>query len=112
MSRVLSLTQSGNKAAAASSAPPRFNDKTAFGLPSDQPAREPLRDLKLRSPKDYADSTTSRALFVKEWNAMLGLCGASRPANTIPRLIFVRADAGSERKPQPPSFLCTSWAAK
>ena len=86
--------------------------KTAFGFPSDQPAREPLRDLKLRSPKDYADSTTSRALFVKEWNAMLGLCGASRPANTIPRLIFVRADAGSERKPQPPSFLCTSWAAK
>jgi hypothetical protein len=34
---------------------------------------------------------TSRALFTREWNAMLGLCGASRPANTIPRLIFVRA---------------------
>src|ERR1700730_9497691 len=90
--------QSGKKAATASSAPPRRDDKTPFGSPSDRRAREPLRDLKLRSPKDYAYSTTSRALFVKEWNAMLGLCGASRPANTIPRLIFVRADAGSERK--------------
>ena len=91
---------------------PPASRKTAFGLPSDQPAREPLRDLKLRSPKDYADSTTSRALFVKEWNAMLGLCGASRPATTIPRLIFVCAGADSGRKPQPPSFLSTSWAAK
>ena len=70
------MTQSGNRAAAASSAPPRFDDKTAFGFPSEQLARERLRDLKLRSPKDYADSTTSRALFAKKWNAMLGLCGA------------------------------------
>jgi hypothetical protein len=32
-----------------------------------------LRDFKLRSPEDYADSITSRAPFTKEWNAMLGL---------------------------------------
>jgi hypothetical protein len=31
-----------------------------------------------------------------------------RPANTILRLIFFRADPGSERKPQPSSFLCMS----
>jgi hypothetical protein len=56
-------------------------------------ARERLRDFKLRSqsPEDYADSTTSRALFTKEWNAMLGLCGASWRQHH-PRLIFVRAD--------------------
>jgi hypothetical protein len=42
-------------------------------------------------PRGLRDSMTSRALFTREWNAMLGLCGASRPANTIPRLIFVRA---------------------
>ena len=52
---------------------PRFDDKTAFGFPSDHPAREPLRDLKLRSPKDYADSTTRRALFVKNGTRCRGL---------------------------------------
>jgi len=67
------MTQSGNRAAAASSAPPTFDDKTAFGFLSDLLARERLRDFKLRSPEDYADSMTSRALFTKEWSAMLGL---------------------------------------
>jgi len=67
-----SWTQSGNSAAAASSAPPTFDDKTAFGFLSDQLARERLRDFTLRSPEDYADSMRSRALFAKEWSAMLG----------------------------------------
>jgi hypothetical protein len=47
--------------------------KTAFGFLGDQLARERLRDFKLRSPEDYADTMTSRALFTKEWSAMLGL---------------------------------------
>jgi hypothetical protein len=44
------------RTAAASSAPATFDDKTAFGFPSDQFAPERLRDFKLRSPEDYADS--------------------------------------------------------
>jgi hypothetical protein len=66
------MTLSGNRAAAASSAPPTFDDKTAFGFLSDQLARERLRDCKLRSPEDYADSMTSRALFTKEWSGCWG----------------------------------------
>jgi hypothetical protein len=67
------LTQSGNRAAAASSAPPTLDDTTAFGFLSNQLAREGLRDFKLRSPEDYADSMTSRALVTKEWSAIPGL---------------------------------------
>ena len=63
------MTQSGNRAAGASPAPPTFDDKTAFGFLSDQLTRERLRDFKLRRPEDYADSMTSRALFTKEWHA-------------------------------------------
>jgi len=53
--------------------PPTFGDKTAFGFLSDQLARERLRDFKLRSPEDYTESMTSRALFTKEWSAMPGM---------------------------------------
>jgi hypothetical protein len=47
--------------------------KQPSGFLSDQLAGERLRDFKLRSPEDYADSVTSRAFFTKEWSAMLGL---------------------------------------
>jgi hypothetical protein len=47
--------------------------KQPSGFLSDQLARERLRDFTLRSPGDYANSMTSRALFTKEWSAMLGL---------------------------------------
>jgi len=47
--------------------------KQPSGFLSGQLARERLRDFTLRSPGDYANPMTSRALFTKEWSAMLGL---------------------------------------
>jgi hypothetical protein len=53
--------------------PLQLGGTPALGFLSDQLARERLRDFKLRSPEDYADSMTSRALFTKEWSAMPGM---------------------------------------
>ena len=69
-------------------APPTFDDKTALGFLSDQLARERLRDFKLRSPEDHADSNA----FMQRQRAFGRRANARRP----------------RRKPQPPSFLCMS----
>jgi hypothetical protein len=63
-------THSGNRVAAASSAPTTFDDKAAFGILS--APRTPAR-LQVAQPRGPGRLITSRAPFTKEWNANLEL---------------------------------------